>query len=80
METWEIDPLAMSIRDYIVLARGTGPGWNPEELRETLGRLVTNKTEEEIEVLSIRDLNTALAGALEAFQDLAFPKKNATPS
>ena len=78
-DTWEIDPLAMSLDDYIVLDRGLGVGCNPQHLKETLGRLVSNKTEEEIGALSMRDLNVALDSALKAFKAAALPKVTDTP-
>ena len=78
-ETWEIDPVGISLDDYIVLDRGLGLGRDPQQLKETLARLVTNKTEEDIGALSLRDLNVALDKALKAFKEAAVPKAIDTP-
>lgn len=79
-ETWEIDPLEMSLDDYIVLNRGLGMAGDPEQLKDTLARLVTNKTESDIGALSMRDLNVALDKAVKAFKEVALPKETDTPS
>ena len=78
-ETWEIDPEGISLDDYIVLERGFGKGSDTAELKRVFALLVTNRTEQEIGALPLRDLNEALDKAMEAFRELAVPKAPDTP-
>jgi len=76
---WEVDPLEMTLNDLEILQKGFGPGSDISKLKEILGRLVTNRTAEEIGSLSLRQLNECLETALKEVEGLAVPKLTDTP-
>jgi hypothetical protein len=76
---WEVDPLEMTLNDLEILQKGFGPGSDISKLKEILGRLVTNKTAEEIGALSLRQLNDCLDAAMKQVEGLAVPKATDTP-
>jgi hypothetical protein len=76
---WEIDPLEMTLNDLEVLQQDFGPGSDISVLKEILGRLVTNKTAEEIGSLSLRQLNDCLEAAMKEVEQMAVPKATDTP-
>ncbi len=79
-QLWEIDPLELTLDDLEILQKGFGPGSDISKLKQVLGRLVTNKTAEEIGELSLRALNHCLETAMKEVETLAVPKAIDTPS
>jgi len=79
-ETWEIDPLELMLDDLEILQQGFGPGSDISKLKQVLGRLVVNKTAEELGATTLRQLNECLEAAKQEVEELAVPKANGTPS
>jgi len=79
-ETWEIDPLELTLDDLEILQQGFGPGSDISKLKEVLGRLVVNKTAEELGAITLRQLNECLEAAKQEVEEMAVPKANGTPS
>jgi len=79
-ETWEIDPLELMLDDLEILQQGFGPGSDVSKLKQVLGRLVVNKTAEELGTITLRRLNECLEVALKEIEELAVPKESGTPS
>ena len=80
METWEIDPLELTLDDLETLQQGFGPGSDISKLKEVLGRLVVNKTAEELGTVTLRQLNECLEAAKQEVEEMAVPKASGTPS
>lgn len=78
-ETWEIDPLQMSLRDLKVLQEGFGPDMDVSKVEAILGRLVTNRTAEEIGNLPLGELTRCMEVAMAEVENVAVPKANDTP-
>ena len=79
-DVWElVDIETLSLNDLEVLEGGVGRGRTASQLKAVLGRLVSNKTPEEIGNYSLRELNEHLAKLQAAISELAIPKENATP-
>lgn len=79
-EAWEIDVLEMTLDDLEILQKGLEPGVQITQLKEALGRLVVNKTTEEIGMLTLRELGDRLDAVTVQVEELAVPKENGTPS
>ena len=79
-DVWEIDPLEMTLDDLGVLQQGFGPGSDITQLKGVLGRLVVNKTADELGQLTLRQLNECLEAAKQEVEGLAVPKASDTPS
>jgi len=82
-EDWEIDVLELTLDDFEVLQACAGgiPADMPiSQIKETLGRMVTNRTAEEIGKTPLRELNRQLERLNELVEELAVPKANDTPS
>jgi len=79
-ETWEIDPLELMLDDLEILQQGFSPGSDVSKLKQVLGRLVVNKTAEELGAITLRRLNEYLEVALKEIEEMAVPKENGTPS
>ena len=56
METWEVDPSEVSLDDIIMLERMESGSTSASEIKTFLGRLVSNKTEDEIGQICLPDL------------------------
>jgi hypothetical protein len=78
-EKWEIDPLEMTLNDLELLQKGFGPGSDISKLKDILGRMVTNKTAEEIGALTLRQLNEFMEAAMKEVEEMAVPKATGTP-
>jgi len=79
-EVWKIDVLELTLDDLEILQGWGGPEANITEVKEALGRLVVNRTVEEIGKLTLRDLNENLDAVLSQVEELAVPKASETPS
>lgn len=77
-EEWEIDVLSLTLNDLVAL-EGASITKNAREVRDLLGRLVQNKTAEEIGSLSISELNERLEAIGKTINALAVPKESTTP-
>jgi hypothetical protein len=84
-DTWEIDPTQWVLDDVIAVqeageALKAGGAAGLKQIRAVLGRLVTNKTEEEIGRTPLTDLSQRLDELSEAIDELmSTPKASATP-
>ena len=78
-DVWEIDVDEMTLDDLEVLEQGIGPGSSVAQVKAVLGRLVTNKTPEEIGKIPLRDLRRHLDKLGQTVAELAIPKESATP-
>jgi len=78
-EIWEIDLDEVTLNDLILLEGGAKGLKKPSEVRDLLGRLVKNKTAEEIGALPLRELWKHLDLVGKAIEG-AIPKENDTPS
>ena len=80
---WEIDPLELTLDDFEVLMaceQGIGTGVSIAVVKEVLGRLVVNRTAEEIGKSTIRELHEQLEKIKQVMQELAVPKASDAPS
>jgi len=78
-ETWEIDVDKVTLNDLILLEEGSKSLEKAREVRDLLGRLVKNKTPEEIGEIPLGELWKHLDAVGEAIKD-TIPKANDTPS
>lgn len=78
MDTWEIDPNALTLDEYLILKRG--PGADPEATKRVLDKLVTNKTAEELgQDYTWAEILAHLRRANKLIEDMAVPKGTDTP-
>ena len=78
-DVWEIDVDEMTLDDLEVLEQGLAPGSSVSRMKEVLGRLVTNKTTEEIGKIPMRELRRHIDTLANTIAELSVPKENATP-
>lgn len=78
-ETWKIDVDEMTLNDLEALQKGMVDRRNAAEIKQLLGRLVTNKTAEEIGSIPLRELRVRLDHLSQTIDELSIPKENATP-
>jgi len=78
-DTWEIDVEKLTLNDLILLEEGGKSLERARDVREVLGRLVTNKTAEEIGEIPLGELWEHLEAVSEAIKDTV-PKSSGTPS
>jgi len=78
-ETWEVDISEVTLNDLILLEEGAQSLTKAKEIRDLLGRLVKNKSAEEIGQLPLSELWEHLDAIGEAIKDTV-PKPNDTPS
>lgn len=79
-ETWEADLDKLSLNDLILFQEQAGGITRPKEVLEALDRLITNRTREEIGVLSLAELGHHLDALIESVREAAEgPKPTATP-
>jgi len=78
-ETWEIDVDQVTLNDLVLLEQGSKSLERASEIRALLGRLVKNKTAEEIGDVPLGELWGHLDAIGEAIKDTV-PKVNDTPS
>ena len=79
-DAWEIDVLEMTLDDLEILQGFGGPEVSITEVKEALGRLVVNRTAEDIGKLTLKKLNEHLDAVLTRVDELAVPKVSDTPS
>lgn len=78
-DTWEIDVEQLTLNDLEMLQKGALVRSDATTLKDLLGRLVTNKTAEEIGAIPLRQLLKHLEQIGRTVDELAIPKENATP-
>ena len=78
-DVWEIEVDELTLDDLEVLEQGLGPGSSVPKVKELLGRLVTNKTSEEIGKIPLRELRRHLDTLADTIAELSVPKESATP-
>lgn len=78
-EVWEIDLDQVTLNDLVLLEKGMEGLRKPSEVRDLLGRLVKNKTAEEIGEIPLSELWGHLDTVTEAIKETV-SKTNDTPS
>lgn len=79
-DAWEIDIETLTVNDVITLEdAGRGGIDSFRQARDILGRLVVNRTPEQIGELTLSELKEHLDRLGEIIQELSIPKKNDTP-
>lgn len=79
-EVWELDVDAICLDDMIALQEGSLTKENLRQFKEILGRLISNKTEEEIGKMPLRDLKTGMDSVTAKITEMmTVPKANDTP-
>ena len=77
-DTWEIDPNELTLDEYIVLMQN--PAVDPAESKRVFGKLVTNKTAEELgRDYTWKEINSRIRSAIRAVDESAVPKLTDTP-
>ncbi|HUV74814.1 MAG TPA: hypothetical protein VMW79_10930 [Anaerolineae bacterium] len=77
-DTWEIDGNSLTLDEYIVLSQN--PAVDPAESKRVLGKLVTNKTAEELgRDYTWKEINSRIRSAIRAVDESAVPKLTDTP-
>jgi len=79
-DAWEIDIEQLTLDDLEILEKGIGPGASAKQIKQTLGRLITNKTAKDIGKIPLKELNKRIAALSQTIQELSVPKESATPS
>lgn len=78
-EVWEVDLDRLTVDDVVELEEAGSGAATMRRVREILGRLVSNKTEEEIGKTSIAELRRQLDLMRGTIGDLAVPKESDAP-
>jgi hypothetical protein len=78
VEAWEIDVQMLTLNDLIALEEAD-VNKSARQVRDLLGRLVTNKTAEEIGQIPFSELDQHLAQVRRTIEELAIPKESTTP-
>ena len=80
-KAWEADLDKVSLNDLILFEEQAEGITKPREVKEALDRLITNRTAEEIGVLSLAELGTHLDALIKSIKEAAEgPKETTTPS
>ncbi len=81
-EDWEIDFLELTLDDLEVLqscAGGIPPGMAIATIKETLGRLVANRSADQIGKTPLKELNRQFELLNQQLEEMAVPKETDTP-
>ena len=78
-EAWEIDLEQLSVDDVIELEGAAAGQASMGRVRELLGRLVSNRTEEEIGQTSIAELKRQMDRIGQLIEEIGIPKESGEP-